>query len=311
MRIVVIGVGGVGGYFGGRLVQAREDVVFIARGETLQALRTKGLKVESVKGDFALPSIQVTDDPKQVGPADAILLAVKSWQVPEMIDVLRPIIGPETFIVPLQNGVEAPGQLADAFGKERVLGGLARILSYQIGPGEIRHIGAEPSLAFGEMDNQKSERAERLRQAFAGAGVTAEIPQDINVALWTKLLFVASWGGVGAVTRAPIGVLRSLPETRQMIEQAMREIIAVARTRNVIMPEETAGRAMTIIDKMPPNGTPSLQRDIIEGKPSELDAWNGVVVRLGKEGGIATPLHSFIYQSLLPLELQARGKLEF
>lgn len=311
MRIAVFGAGGAGGYFGGRLAQTGEDVVFIARGEHLQALRTHGLRVDSVKGDFVLESVQATEDPSQVGVVDVVLLGVKAWQVPEAAQAMRPLIGPETFVVPLQNGVEAPAQLAAVLGAQHVLGGLAKIISFKVGPGHIRHAGAEPYVAFGELDNRPSERAERLRQAFERVGVTVEIPPDIQAALWDKFLFVVSWGGVGAVTRAPIGVLRTVPETRQMLEQAMHEIFAVARAREIALPEDAIRKTIAFVDTLPPSGTTSLQRDIVEGKPSELASWNGAVVRLGQEVGVATPLHAFIYHSLLPLELRARGQVQF
>jgi len=309
MRIAVFGAGGVGGYFGGRLAQAGEEVVFIARGEHLQALRTHGLRVDSVKGDFVLQSVQATDDPGQVGVMDVVLLGVKAWQVPEAAQAMRPMVGPDTFVVPLQNGVEAPAQLVAVLGAQHVLGGLAKIISLKVGPGHIRHAGAEPYVAFGELDNLLSERAERLCQAFRRAGVTVDIPPDIQAALWEKFLFIVSWGGVGAVTRAPIGVLRTVPEARQMLEQAMHEIFTVALARNIALPENVIGKTMAFMDRLPPDGTASLQRDIVEGKPSELASWNGAVVRLGQELGVATPLHAFIYHSLLPLELRARGQV--
>lgn len=311
MRIAIFGTGGVGGYFGGRLAQAGEDVVFIARGGHLQALNAQGLQVDSVKGDFVLQSVQATDDPAKVGAVDVVLLGVKAWQVAEAARAMGPLIGPETFIVPLQNGVEAPTQLAALLGTQHVLGGLARIISFKVGPGHIRHAGAEPYVAFGELDNRYSERAERLRQAFERAGVAVEIPPDIQTALWQKFLFVVSCGGVGAVTRAPIGVLRSMPETRQMLEQAMHEIYAVAQAREIFLPKDTIRKTIAFIDTLPPSATTSLQRDIVEGKPSELASWNGAVVRLGHEVGVTTPLNDFIYHSLLPLELLARGQMQF
>ena len=311
MRIAVFGAGGAGGFLGGQLGQAGEDVVFIARGEHLQALRTKGLRIDSIKGDFVLQSVKATDDPAQVGVVDVVLVGVKAWQVPEAAQAMRTLVGPETFVVPLQNGIEAPLQLAAVLGAQHVLGGLAKFISFIMGPGHICHTGTEPYVAFGELDNRSSERGERLRQAFVRAGIKVEIPPDIHVALWAKFLFVVSWGGVGAVTRAPIGVLRSVPETRQVLEQAMHEIFAVARAREIALPEDIIGKTMAFVDSLPPGGTTSLQRDIMEGKPSELAAWNGAVVRLGQEVGVATPLHTFIYNSLLLLELRARGQVQF
>ena len=311
MRIAVFGAGAVGGYFGGRLAQAGEEVVCIARGEHLKALRTHGLRVESLKGDFVVQPVQATDDPAQAGVVEAVLVGVKAWQVTEAAETMRPLVGPETFVVPLQNGVEAPAQLAAVLGAQHVLGGLCTIISFVVGPGHIRHVGGEPYIAFGELDNRPGERAERLRQAFAKAGVKVEVPPDIQVAMWEKFLFIASWGGVGAVTRAPVGVLRSLSETRRMVEQAMHEILAVARARKIALSEEAIRKAMAFVDNLPPEATASMQRDIMEERPSELTSQNGAVVRLGQETGVATPVHAFIYQSLLPLELRARGQMQF
>jgi 2-dehydropantoate 2-reductase len=308
MRIAVFGTGAVGGYFGGRLAQAEEQVVFIARGEQLRALQDQGLRVDSIKGDFVLRPVQATDDPTQVGTVDVVLVGVKAWQVTEAAQAMGPLVGPETFVVPLQNGVEAPDQLAAVLEAEHVLGGLCRIVSFVVEPGHIRHAGLEPYVAFGELDNQPSERAQRLREAFARAEVTVEIPPDIQVALWTKFLFIASFSGIGAVTRSPAGILRGLPETRQMLEQAMHEVLEVAAAHEIALPAEAIGQTMALIDSLPPDGTASMQRDIMEGWPSELESQNGAVVRLGQKARVATPLHTFIYHSLLPLELRARGQ---
>ena len=158
MRIAIFGTGSVGGYFGGRLAQAGEDVVFIARGENLKALRTQGLKVESTKGDFVIHPVQASEDPYEVGIVDAVLVGVKAWQVPEAAQAIRPLIGPESIVVPLQNGVEAPSQLAEALGTEHVLGGLCGLISMMAGPGHIRHVGVDPFISFGELDNRVSAR---------------------------------------------------------------------------------------------------------------------------------------------------------
>jgi 2-dehydropantoate 2-reductase len=310
MRIAVFGAGAVGGYFGGRLAQAGEDVVFIARGDHLKAMQTRGLRVDSVAGDFAVDPVQATDDPSEVGLVDAILVTVKARQVPEAAEAMQPMVGPETFIVPLENGVEAPSQLAAVLGEEHVLGGLCRIISALVEPGHIRHAGIAPTITFGELDGHRSARAERLHQAFAKArGVTPSIAPDVRVAMWEKFLFIAALSGVGAVTRAPVGVLRSLPETRRMLEEAMEEILSVAHDLGIALPQETMAETMAFIDALPASGTASMQRDIMAGRPSELESQNGAVVRLGQEAGIATPLNRFIYHSLLPQELQARGQL--
>ncbi len=311
MRIAVFGTGGAGGYFGGRLARAGEDVTFIARGEHLRALREHGLRVESVKGDFVIQPARATDDPEEVGEVDVVVVGVKAWQVPEVAKALRPLVGPGSYVLPLQNGVEAASQLAAILGSDRVLGGLAKIFSSVVEPGHIHHVGGPASVAFGELDNHPSERTDRLREAFAQAGVTAEVPLDIHVALWEKFMFIAPFGGIGAVTRAPIGTLRSLPETRRMLEQGTREVFQVARASNIPLDDGAVARTMDFVDGQPPAGMASMQRDLIAGRPSELEAWNGAVVRLGQRAGVATPLHAFLYHSLLPLELRAQGRVRF
>jgi 2-dehydropantoate 2-reductase len=310
MRVAIFGAGAVGGYFGGRLAQAGEDVVLIARGEHLRALQTHGLRVDSVVGDFVVDPVAATDDPTAVGVVDAILVSVKAWQVPQVAADMRPMVGPETFVVPLENGVEAPSQLAKVLGERHVLGGLCRIISALAEPGHVRHTGINPTITFGELDGRHTERAQRLRDAFQRAsGVTPEVAPDIRAAMWEKFLFIASFSGLAAVTRAPVGILRSLPATRRMLEDAMREIVAVAEALDIALPQEAVGQTMAFIDSLPREGTASMQRDVMAGHPSELEAQNGAVVRLGQEAGVATPLHTFIYHSLLPQELEARGQL--
>jgi 2-dehydropantoate 2-reductase len=311
MRIAIFGTGGAGGHFGAELASGGEEVVFIARGAHLQAIRTQGLRVETPKGEIRIHPAQASDDPAQVGVVDAVIVGVKAWQVTEAARAIRPMVGPQTFVVPLQNGVEAPAQLSAVLGAAHVLGGLCATISWVAGPGHIRSLGAMHFIKFGELDNRPSERSKGLRQAFERAGVRAEIPADIHAALWEKFLFVASWGGLGAVTRAPIGVIRALPETRRMLEGCMREIHAVARARQVALPDGVVERSIAFLDSLAPSGTTSLQRDIADGKPSELEAWNGSVVRLGQAAGVATPLHEFIADCLLPLEMRARGQVQF
>jgi 2-dehydropantoate 2-reductase len=311
MKLAVFGTGGAGGYFGGRLAQAGIDTTFIARGPHLAALRATGLRVESLLGDFTLAPVAATDDPAQVGPVDYVLLGVKTWQIPEAAAALRPLLGAETAVVPLQNGVEAADQVAAVVGREHVVGGLARIISFVAGPGHIRHAGSDPYLAFGELDNHPSARVERLRQAAARAvGMQVEVPADIQAALWAKFLFVTPVGAVGAVTRVPAGVFRRLPETRALLEQAIREILAVAQARSIALTEAAVAEALRIVDGLPPQGTASMQRDIVDGKPSELEAQCGAVVRLGAAAGVPVPANDFMYRCLLPQELRARGQFD-
>ena len=310
MRIAVYGAGGVGGYFGGRLAQAGEEMIFIARGEHLRAMQTHGLRVDSLQGDFVVQPVQAVADPRQAGEVDIVLLGVKAWQVPEAAAAMAPMIGSQTGVVPLENGVDAPSQLAAALGEGHVLGGLCQISALIAGPGHIRHVGLHPYIAFGELDSRPSPRVERLRLAFERAqGVKVEVPLDIQAAMWRKFLFISAISGVGAAARAPIGVTRSLPETRRLLEQAIQEAHQVAAARDIRLPNDIVEQTLAFIDSLAPAVTASMQRDIAEGRPSELDSQNGAVVRMGRESGVPTPVHSFLYACLLPQELKARGKI--
>lgn len=295
MRIAVIGAGGIGGYFGGRLAQAGHDVVFVARGEHLRAIRSKGLSVDSVAGDFTVDPAQATDDLGGVGEVDAVLLGVKTWQVPDMATSLRPLLGPDTAVITTQNGVEAPSQVAAALGEDHVMPGVAKIFANIAAPGRIRHFGGPGNITFGEWDNRESARVRALSDALGEAGVVAD---DIWVELWFKLLFVVPFGTLGAASGATLGALRTHAGTRRLLENAMAEIHAVASARGIALPDNCVEIAMGFIDSQPEAGTTSLQRDIWAGRPSELDAWTGAVVRLGQESKVETPVHDTLYQVL-------------
>jgi len=310
MRIAVLGVGGVGGSFGGGLAQAGEDVIFIARGAHLQAMQEHGLRVESIKGDFVVSPIQATDDASRIGAVDVVLVGVKAWQLQEITSVLPFLLGPSTCVVPLQNGLEAPAQLAEVIGIQHVLGGTCAIYSYRSAPGCIRHIGLEPSITIGELEASSSARSTELKKTLEGAGINAMVAPDIRVPMWEKFL-ILRWGVIGALTRAPAEVLRSLPQTREMIQQACQEVVTVAEAYEVHLSEEILVRNMELLDSLPASATTSLQRDLMEGYPSELDAQAGVMVRLGETTGTAVPLHRVLYHSLLPMEMKARGQIVF
>lgn len=311
MRIAIFGVGAIGGYFGGRLCQAGEDVVFIARGDHLNAMLSHGLRVDSINGDFVVQSVQATDDPSKAGKVDMVLVGVKAWQVPEAAEAMRPMIGTETCVLPLQNGIEAPAQLSKILGGQHVLGGLCGLYCYVAEPGHIVHAGTDPFIKLGELSNHRSQRVELLLDTFKRAGVNAEIPPDIQVAMWMKFMLISVWSGIGAITRAPAGIWLGLPETRRMAEQTLQEIIDVSMARNISLPQEALQTIMAMYDGLVPESTASLQRDVMQGHPSELEAQIGAVVRFGQEADVATPLHTFIYHSLLPMELRARGQLQF
>lgn len=311
MRIAVFGTGGAGGYFGARLAQAGEDVTFLARGAHLRAIRERGLCVKTPDGDILIHPARATDSPDEAGVMDVVLVGVKTWQIAEAAAAMKPMLGERTLVLPLQNGVEAAAQLAVVLGSRHVLGGLCGTLSQLERPGVIRSIGSVHMIKFGELEGSESERTKTLLEVLRRPGVNASIPENIHVALWEKFLFVVPVGGIGAVSRAPIGTTRSAPETRRLLERAMREIFDVAHARGIPLADDVIARTMAFVDTLAPAGTASLQRDIADGKPSELDAWNGAVVRLGRDAGVPTPLHEFIYHGLLPLERKARGEVEF
>lgn len=312
MRFVVFGAGGVGGYLAARLAEAGEDVAVVARGEHLQAMRRDGLRLRSIAGDVAIDTVEASNDPAQLGVADVVIVATKTWQLENAVASMPPLVGADTTVLPVLNGVEAAEVLAQLLGRDRVVGGLCGMISFVAGPGEIHHVGAEPWVTLGELDGSVTKRVEAIAEALVRCrGLRAEIAEDIQVALWEKFMFITATGGVGAVTRAPMGVFRAIPETRAMLEDAMREVVAVGRARGVALDPENVVRRMAFIDGLEPHGTASMQRDIMEGKRSELEAWNGAVVRLGREAGVDTPVHRAIYASLLPQERRARGAIVF
>lgn len=306
MRIAVVGVGGVGGYFGGRLAAAGEDVLFTARGTTLEALRRDGLRVRSIAGDFEVAPVETAAVGDTAPAADCALIAVKAWQVPELAPTVARLLAPEGFAVPLGNGVEAPEQLAAVLGEDRVLGGLCRIVARQVAPAVIEHFAVTPAIVFGELDDRASERVARLRAVLERAGVEAVVPPSTRAAMWEKLLFIAATSGVGAVAAMPAGQVRSCPETRSLLAEAMGEILALARAQGIPVRDDAVERALAFYDSLAPEVTASMQRDLMAGRPSELEAQIGVVVRRGMELGVPTPVHGFLYAALKPRELAAR-----
>lgn len=309
MKIVIFGSGGVGGYFGGRLAFSGQDVTFIARGAHLAAIQKDGLRVDSIGGDFIVQPAKATDDPRSLGTADLILLAVKAWQLDEAIEQMKPLLGEETAIVPLLNGMEHMDQLLAAFDRKTILGGLCRISVFVAAPGHIRHVGVQPYIAFGELDNSKSERVESIRAMFAALdGILVEVPADIHVTMWEKFVFISGTSGVGAYTRQPIGMYRDEPEARKMLMDAMHETASVARARGVNLSEALVEETMKRIDNLPHAMLASMQKDIMEGRPSELNEQTGAVIRLGKAAGVPTPTHEKLFAALLPLEQKARSR---
>ena len=305
MKIAVIGAGAVGGYFGGRLAASGNDVTFLVRGKTLEALRAGPLRVKSIKGDFEV-RVAATNGPGQID-AEIVLVAVKAWQVPEAAEAVQKMTARDSVVVPLQNGMGAPAELAAVLGTSRVAGGLCRIVAEAIGPGEIDHYWAEPSIEFGELDGLRNpERLEKLRDAFTAANVRCRIPPDVAVAMWEKFLFITPWGSLGAVTRLPVGPIRSSPELRSRLVAALEEVTRIARAEGKDLSDENVVKTLALLDGLPAETTSSMQRDIMAGRPSELEAQTGCVVRFGRKTGVPTPVHDAIYAELLPLERRAR-----
>ena len=306
LRIAVFGTGGVGGYFGGRLAQAGEEVTFIARGEHLRAIQATGLKVDSTGGDFTIYPAKATNDVSEIGAVDLVIVGVKAWQVPAAARTMKPLVSKNTTVLPLENGVDAVPQLVSELGADNVVGGLCRIVSYVVEPGHIRHAGFTPSIVIGELDNRRTERITRIEQVLKRAGLEVTIAADIQVALWMKFLFIASFSGVGAVANAPAGVLRSDARRRPQILSAMAEIYALAHARGIKLPPNAIETVMASVDALPDDATSSMQRDIAAGKPSELESQNGSVVRMAREAGVDVPTHELIYRTLKPLDQKAR-----
>ena len=294
MKIAIVGAGGVGGYFGGRLAAAGHSVGFVARGKHLDALRSGGLVVRSPAGDLMLV-VQATNDPAELGVADYVLVCVKTWQLPEVIPSIAPLVGDTTAIVTVQNGVEAPGQVAAVYGREAVVPGTAEVIAYVDSPGSIRHI-SNGKLNLAEWDSHPTQRTEWLCDAVIDAGLQAAMPHDIWAVIWAKFLFIVPCGGLGTATGAGYGVLRTHPAARRLLTEAATEIYDLALARGIRLAEDVVPQTLDFIDQLPAGGTTSLQRDLTAGRPSELEAWTGAVVRLGRESGVPTPVNTFLYE---------------
>ena len=310
MKFAIFGTGGVGGYFGGRLAQAGEDVTFIARGRHLSAIQQTGLSVDSIRGDFEVNPVKATDLTQSVGAADVVILAIKGWQLDDAILQMKPLIGQFTVIIPLLNGIEHMEALVNAFGREHVLGGVCRISAFIAEAGRIKHVGIDPFIAFGELNREMSERVSKLYDVFKNiSGVTVEASGNIELAMWEKYLLISAFSGVGAVTRSPVGMFRSIPETRAMFRRALEEVVLVANSRGVGLTEKSVQAVMDRIDQTQPDTMASMQKDVLAGRPSELESQTGALVRMARAATVSVPTHEFIYASLLPMEKKARQLL--
>lgn len=309
MKIAIFGTGGVGGYFGGRLAQNGEDVTFIARGPHLEAIREKGLRVESTDGDFTIHPAKASDSPESIGAVDLILLATKAWQLDKAIAQMKPLIESSTVILPMLNGMEHMEKLINVFGTQHVIGGFCRISVIIGAPGVIQHVGVQPYIAYGEWDNSKSERIQKIHSLFTSInGILAEIPADIQAAMWEKFIFITGTSGVGAYTRKTLGEYRADPETRAMLISAFNETAAVARAMGVDIADDFVNETVRRLDNAPGTVMASMQKDMMAGRPSELNEQTGAVIRMGKAAGVPTPTHEKLFAALLPFEQKARGQ---
>lgn len=305
MRIAIIGAGGVGGYFGAKLAKAGEDVTFIARGAHLAAMREHGLKILSGNGDFILHPVKATDDAASVGSVDLVMIAVKLWSTEESIATARALMGPTSTVVSFQNGVDAEEQLLEAFGADRVIGGVANIAALIESPGVVRHNGTMALLQVGSLDGRPSPAVDALASAAKRAGFDLKVSDDILKSIWEKFVFLASLSAMTALTRMPLGPLREDPDTRALFTQLAEEVVAVGRAKGVPLGEGTVGAMLTRLDGLPREMVASMLGDLLRGNRLELPWLSGGVVRLGASAGVATPAHRFVYTAL---KLYANGR---
>jgi 2-dehydropantoate 2-reductase len=299
MRIAVVGSGGVGGYFGGRLAATGTDVTFIARGAHLDALRTRGLRIVSPFGDVDVPAVRATDDPATIGPVDVVFFTVKLYDTEGATRLLPPLIGPETAVVPFQNGVEAVSVLTRAVGREHTAGGTAFVSALIIEPGVIQHTANE-RLTFGELDGARSPRMQRLFERCEVARFQVKLSENIEADIWAKFVWLSTFSGITTVTRLPIGPIREDPDLMAMCQAAGMEAMAVAHAKGVHLPTKVFDDMITGFQQLPPQVKSSMLEDLERGKRLELPWLSGAVVRIADELGVAAPTHRFIASVLRP-----------
>jgi len=299
MRIAIVGSGGVGGYFGGRLAAAGTDVAFLARGQHLQALRSSGLRLDSVKGNLHLPSVNATDDPAAIGAVDVVFFTVKLYDNESATRLLPPLLGPGTVVIPFQNGVDSIDTLTRAVGRPHVAGGTAYLAAVVTEPGVIRHTAMD-HLVFGEVDGTRSPRLERLLEACRLAGFQATLSEHIEIDIWSKFVRLSTLSGMTAVTRSPIGPLRDDPDLFAMWQAALLETMAVARAKGVPLTMQVFEETLAMMQGLPPTAKSSMLEDLERGRPLELPWLSGAVLRIGSEVGVETPIHRFIATVLRP-----------
>ncbi len=300
MRIAVIGAGGVGGAFGAALAKAGADVTFVARGAHLAAMRTTGLRVQGPRGDVHLSPTQATDDPVSIGVVDLILFCVKLWDVESAGAAIRPLVGAQTAIIPLQNGIDASERLAPILGKDAVMGGVAQISATIAEPGLIRQTGTFMRLIFGELDGRITQRGQDFLALCERAGFDATLSDKIETELWMKFILLASNAAMTAATRQPVGKLRDDPDISPYFAAAYQEVADVGRAKGVRLPEDAVEKIAAGTRNMPPAMMASMAVDLIRGNRIELPWLSGKVVQLGRELGVPTPVHGLLYAMLKP-----------
>ena len=300
MRIAVVGAGGVGGGFGAALAKAGADVTFIARGAHLAAMMSAGLRIEGGRGETHLVPTQATDDPKTVGPVDYVLFCVKLWDVEKAGEHIKPLVGPDTAVIPLQNGIDTPERLIPILGSRAVMGGVAQISASIVAPGVVRQVGTFMRLLFGELDGSPSARGEALRAMCEKAGFDVTLSDRIVTELWMKFILLATNASVVAVARQPIGKLRDDPDMKPQFIAAYNEVIAVGKARGVRLPADALDKMLAFNAGAPPTMKPSMALDLERGNRIELPWLGGKVVELGRQLGVPTPTHAFMYAALKP-----------
>jgi 2-dehydropantoate 2-reductase len=299
MRICVFGAGGVGGYFGGLLARSGAEVTFLARGEHLLALRTRGLTLRTVREAYTIP-VKATDDPRAAGPADLVLFCVKSYDTEAAGRTLPDLLAPAGIVLSLQNGVDNEDKLEAILGRGRVLGGAAYIWSTITGPGTVTQTGGPCKIVFGELDGSGTERARRILEVCQRAHFPCELTANIRKVLWEKFCFISAVAGMTALTRLTLGEVLASAETREMFRGIMAEIHAVGRAEGVPLEEDLVSRTMSFAEGLDPAGRSSLYHDLAAGRRLELDALNGKVVELGRRHGTPTPMNFAVTASLRP-----------
>jgi 2-dehydropantoate 2-reductase len=298
MRIAIMATGGVGGYFGARLCAAGHEVHFVARGAHLKALRDDGLKVESQLGNLHLTNLSVTDDPSDIGPVEAVMFAVKLWDLEQAAEACKPLLGSDTVVIPFLNGVSSMDILTEYLGAEHVAGGVAQIAATIGAPGVIHHNSPFAKLFIGERNGNHSSRMDKLVTAFGDAGFEHEISDDITRTIWEKFVFLSALSGLTALCRKSIGPIRNDPDTRALFESAVKETAAIGRAEGVDLGEDLESSTMAFVDTLPDNMKSSMLHDLEGGRRLELPWLSGSVVRLGHSRGVDTPVHSTVYGAL-------------